>query len=177
MKTKRCCTCKKTKLFGDFHKHKNRKYGLADSCKVCANKRTKEYRKTNLEKVKKVNKDWYEKNKSKVICNTNKYNQTKDDGLFYKYWSMKRRCKYPNQDCFKWYGAKGIKVEWKSYQEFKKDMYRTYKNHLRRYGHKQTTLDRVDSDKNYCKENCRWATYKQQAESIKKNRLKKLLTP
>lgn len=165
---KRCCECKKNKFLKDFHNNKSTKDGLATSCKVCAIERTRKYKIENPERSKMNIRNWYNKNKKKVIDGVNKYNQSRDEGLFYKYWSMKRRCEYPSQRAYKWYGAKGIIVEWTSYIEFKKDMYRTYKNHLAKYGHKQTTLDRIDSSKNYCKSNCRWATWKVQGEGTSK---------
>lgn len=163
MEKKKCTHCKKKKLLSLFSKNKSKKDSLADECKECSALRTKLWREKNPEQAYNARKAWYANNKQKHIGYVNKYNQTRDDGLYYKYWTIKRRCEYPSQEKYKYYGGKGIVVEWKTYQEFKDDMYKSYKRHLKKYGHRQTTIDRIDPDKNYCKENCRWATYKVQA--------------
>lgn len=100
----------------------------------------------------------------------NEYKKTRDFGLYRTYWGMVRRCKYKSQVSYKYYIEKGIIVEWKSYIDFKNDMYESFLNHIKKYGKRETTIDRIDSNKNYCKENCRWATYKEQ---YKKNKLSK----
>lgn len=69
---------------------------------------------------------------------------------------MKIRTTYPNQMNAKWYFDKGIKCGWKSYGDFKSDMYQEYLKHISIFGKKDTSLDRIDSNGNYDKSNCRW---------------------
>ena len=75
----------------------------------------------------------------------------------YKTWKeMRNRCNNPNATQYKWYGAKGIRVckEWEDYAVFLEDM-----------GDRPLgkTLDRIDPEIGYSKNNCRWATPKEQA--------------
>ena len=75
----------------------------------------------------------------------------------YNVWaSMIHRCSNKKSSSYKNYGARGIKVceRWiNSFESFCDDM-----------GDRPTglTLDRIDVNGNYCKENCRWATMKAQ---------------
>ena len=62
---------------------------------------------------------------------------------------------------YKNYSDRWIKNEWESFEDFYKDMYSTYKEWL--------TIDRINNDWNYCKENCRWATYKEQWNNTRAN--------
>ena len=50
-------------------------------------------------------------------------------------------------------------------------MLTSYNDHIKKFGTKETTIDRIGNNGNYSKENCRWATYKEQCRNTRKNRL------
>lgn len=84
---------------------------------------------------------------------------------FYRIWlNMKNRCYNPQSSSYQYYGGRGIVTcgEWHEFRNFWQDMYESYLDHVKSYGEKDTTLDRMDVDGNYCKENCKWATIKEQ---------------
>jgi len=87
------------------------------------------------------------------------------------YYSARRRCNNNKASDYKWYGGRGIKCAWHSFEKFKDDMYESYKLHIKKFGEKDTTIDRIDNNGNYCKENCRWATFKIQQRNRRNNRL------
>jgi hypothetical protein len=83
----------------------------------------------------------------------------------YKIWAaMRQRCSNPKEESYAVYGGRGIKVcaEWATFIGFWSDMADGYAPNL--------TIDRIDNDGDYCKDNCRWATKTQQARNTSKNR-------
>ena len=87
--------------------------------------------------------------------------------------AMKQRCDNEKSSEYNNYGGRGITVcdRWKSFENFKEDMYESYIKHVEEFGEKNTTLDRVGVDGNYHKDNCRWATYKEQMNNKSNNHI------
>lgn len=88
----------------------------------------------------------------------------------YRIWrGMKQRCKCESQASYKNYGGRGITVcdEWEN--DFKTfydwAMVNGYKDNL--------TIDRKDVNGNYEPSNCKWATYKEQANNRRNRRVEK----
>jgi hypothetical protein len=63
------------------------------------------------------------------------------------------------------YGGRGIKCLWKNVVDFYADMEKSYFEHVAKHGEKNTSIDRIDNDGHYCKENCRWATALEQSRN------------
>ena len=83
----------------------------------------------------------------------------------YQTWAdMKTRCDNVKHKWYPEYGARGIGYQesWKSFESFWEDMKETYEDHL--------TLDRIDNDLGYCKDNCRWAEAKLQSHNQRKSK-------
>lgn len=67
------------------------------------------------------------------------------------------------------YKDKGITVceRWRSFENFQEDMKESFEAHSEIHGESDTTLDRINGEKGYYPENCRWATHKVQARNRK----------
>jgi hypothetical protein len=83
----------------------------------------------------------------------------------YRIWSgMKSRIDYLANSRYCDYGGRGISYDptWSSFEAFFEDMKEGYSEEL--------TLDRVDVNGNYCKDNCRWATVSLQNHNKRKQK-------
>lgn len=86
---------------------------------------------------------------------------------FYRIWLwMNQRCYNKNHEAY--YRYKNINILWENFKDFKQDMYSSYLCHSLEYWEKNTTIDRIENFWNYSKDNCRWATRKQQSNNTSK---------
>jgi hypothetical protein len=91
---------------------------------------------------------------------------------FWNIWrNMRQRCFDENTVNYNRYGGRGIKVcnRWLKFKNFKDDMYKSYKEHVKIFGEKKTQIDRKNYNKNYYKKNCRWVNLFEQANNKKNN--------
>lgn len=78
----------------------------------------------------------------------------KNERLGHIFSGMKKRCYNPNDRAYRWYGAKGVRIcdEWInnpiSFEEWA--LSNGYQD--------GSTIDRINPEKDYCPENCRWVS-------------------
>lgn len=84
----------------------------------------------------------------------------------YKIWiNMKSRCYNTNTKSYKDYGKRGIRI----CEEWKNNFINFYEWAVKNGYKEDLSIDRIDVDKNYCPDNCRWVDKKVQANNMTRN--------
>lgn len=100
------------------------------------------------------------------MARTRKYAAELTNSRLYVIWnSAKERCFCPNSTSYRWYGAKGISMcgEWRN-------DFGSFYNWAMTNGYSEgLTLDRINPKGDYNPSNCRWVTYKKQANNRSTN--------
>lgn len=110
-----------------------------------------------------------------VYCSKNcasfKHGGNRDKTPEYGSWcAMKSRCNCIGTTHYERYGGRGISYDptWEDFTVFLADMGKK--------PNPKMELERIENDKNYCKENCRWATRKEQTRNRGGRRATRLYT-
>jgi len=144
-------------------------YGRKQSRKywncICECGSVKEYRQTSLNfgTSKSCGCTRMKNMKLASLLSLTKHGKTsKGNSKIYRIWAnMITRCTNPKSTNYKYYGGRGISVcdEWKIFINFYNDMGDCPDG---------LTLDRIDVNGNYCKNNCRWADWETQCKNKRK---------
>lgn len=151
---KKCIRCYQEKENSCYYRHPETKDWHMTKCKECCK--------------------WYARSNRSKESDKERYHSNPSRRLYCVWMWMRWRCYNPNNHHYKRYWNKWIAIIWETFKEFKKDMYDSYVDHGTKFwfDRKWTQIDRIDNQWNYCKENCRWVTAKENANNTsRKNNL------
>lgn len=98
---------------------------------------------------------------------THGHTRNRTQSRLYSIWKdMRSRCRHKRSQNYRYYGGRGIIVcqEWQEFGVFRDwALANGYEEHLE--------IDRRENGGNYCPENCRWVTRKQQNRNTRFNRI------
>lgn len=153
-KTKICPKCKTERSLDDFWRHKiGTKQGQPYSyCKACHSLMNISWRKQNQEKIKENGKKRYSKISGAIRIQTKKYYlERKIKEPWWAIWiGINNRCRSNHKRFYPYYKGKGI-MNRMTLNEVKTIWFRD-----KAYLLKNPSIDRLDSNKDYTLENCRF---------------------
>ena len=110
--------------------------------------------------------------RNEVTSNRTSTHNLSKNKLYKLFYGIKQRCYEVNHKSYKYYGGKGIKIcdEWlNDFQKFYDWSVANGYDKNAKYG--ECTIDRIDTNKDYSPENCRWVSMNIQNKNKGNNRL------
>ena len=145
-KMKRCSKCKQSKSISEFYKSKSEKDGLQSWCKACR----RDYKQTEKGKASTRR---YNHSENRKIAQRHYYCYTIKGRLRCIFNKMSHRCNNPENTDYNYYGGRGIKVKFVSFNDF----YDYVTNELKA-DPRGLTIDRINNDGHYERGNIRFVT-------------------
>ena len=102
---------------------------------------------------------------SEIASKKSKVHGVRKTRLYNIWHDMLNRCYKENHRCYKNYGKRGIQV----CDEWRNNVLNFYDWSIKNGYKENLTLDRIDNDKGYSPDNCRWVTIIQQANNTSRN--------
>lgn len=101
---KHCSKCKQILSIENFSKDKQKKDGFCSSCKQCKSITDKNYRDTNIDKIRTTQKAYYESNKADIISKTTEYSKKNKDRFKEHYQAYRKEYYIKNKERILNYG-------------------------------------------------------------------------
>jgi len=100
-----------------------------------------------------------------MLINRQKTHNLSKSRIYTIYIWINKRCNNKMAVWYKYYWWRWISLLRKDFDDFYKDMWDSYNEHIIKYWVSNTSIDRIDVNWHYCKDNCRWATKKEQSQN------------
>ncbi len=156
IKTKTCFKCKQAKPTSEFYKCSNHTDGLGSNCKECDKQIANNYRRIHHTECLKTENQYNQTHRLYRQEYASQYRKTIQGHLRSIWYQMLRRCRNPQHQRFKDYGARGIHVNFACFEDF----YQYVKELMRQQGFdpRTLTIDRIDNNGHYEPGNIQFVT-------------------